>query len=130
MKVLVTHSCLTACYPMNYIGYQTLLSMEFSKQKYWSVAIPFSRGSFQPRDWTQVSCIAGGFFTLSATREAHCPRQTEWSINVSLFIELVLTAFLKFILLLDWMPSLSGHSINKHELYVILKSACLLYHYP
>ena len=25
------------------------------------VAIPFSRGSFQPRDWTQVSCIAGGF---------------------------------------------------------------------
>ena len=26
------------------------------------VAIPFSRVSFQPRDWTQVSCIAGGFF--------------------------------------------------------------------
>ena len=24
---------------------------------------PFSRGSSQPRDWTQVSCIAGGFFT-------------------------------------------------------------------
>ena len=23
------------------------------------VAIPFSRGSFRPRDWTQVSCIAG-----------------------------------------------------------------------
>ena len=22
-----------------------------------------SRGSSQPRDWTQVSCIAGGFFT-------------------------------------------------------------------
>ena len=27
------------------------------------VAFPFSRGSSQPRDWTQVSCIAGGFFT-------------------------------------------------------------------
>ena len=26
------------------------------------VAIPFSRGSSQPRDWTQVSCIAGRFF--------------------------------------------------------------------
>ena len=26
-------------------------------------AIPFSRGSSQPRDQTQVSCIAGGFFT-------------------------------------------------------------------
>ena len=30
----------------------------------WSgVAFPFSRESSQPRDWTQVSCIAGGFFT-------------------------------------------------------------------
>ena len=27
------------------------------------VAIPFSRGSSQPRDRTQVSCIAGEFFT-------------------------------------------------------------------
>ena len=31
------------------------------------VAIPFSRGSSQPRDWTQVSCIAGRFFTIWAT---------------------------------------------------------------
>ena len=34
------------------------------------VAIPFSRGSSQPRDWTQVSLIASGFFTSWATREA------------------------------------------------------------
>ena len=34
------------------------------------VAFPFSRGSSQPRDWTQVSCIAGGFFTNWVTREA------------------------------------------------------------
>ena len=27
------------------------------------VAFPFSRGSSQPRDQIQVSCIAGGFFT-------------------------------------------------------------------
>ena len=33
------------------------------------VAIPFSRGSSQLRDWTQVSCIAGEFFTSWATRE-------------------------------------------------------------
>ena len=31
---------------------------------------PFSRGSSQPRDWTRVSCTAGVFFTLWATREA------------------------------------------------------------
>ena len=34
------------------------------------VAIPFSRGSSQPRDRTQVSHIAGGFFISWATREA------------------------------------------------------------
>ena len=38
------------------------------------VAIPFSRGSSRPRDWIQVSCIAGRFFTIWATREANkCP---------------------------------------------------------
>ena len=34
------------------------------------VAMPSSRGSFQPRDWTQVSRIAGGFFTVWVTKEA------------------------------------------------------------
>ena len=34
------------------------------------VVIPFSRGSSQPKDKTRVSCIAGGFFTIWATREA------------------------------------------------------------
>ena len=34
------------------------------------VAIPFSRGSSWPRDWTWVSCITGGFFTIWASREA------------------------------------------------------------
>ena len=33
------------------------------------VAFPFSGGSSQPRDWTQVSHIAGTFFTDWATRE-------------------------------------------------------------
>ena len=32
------------------------------------VAIPFSRRSSQPRGWTQVSCTAGEFFTIWATR--------------------------------------------------------------
>ena len=34
------------------------------------VTIPFSRGSFQPRDQTQVSCIVSRFFNVWATREA------------------------------------------------------------
>ena len=39
------------------------------------VAISFSRGSSQHRDQTQVSCIAGGFFTSWTIREA----QEYWS---------------------------------------------------
>ena len=39
------------------------------------VAFPFSRGSSQPRDQTQVSCIAGRNFNSWATREA----QQYWS---------------------------------------------------
>ena len=34
------------------------------------VAYPFSSRSFLPRNWTRVSCIAGGFFTNWAIREA------------------------------------------------------------
>ena len=33
--------------------------------------MPFSRGYSQPRDRTQVTCIAGGFITVCATKEAH-----------------------------------------------------------
>ena len=40
-----------------------------------AVSFPLSRGSSQPRDQTQVSLIAGGFFTSGATREA----QEYWS---------------------------------------------------
>ena len=32
------------------------------------VAVPFSRGSSQHRDWTQVFCVAGRFFISWATR--------------------------------------------------------------
>ena len=34
------------------------------------VAMPFSRGSSQPRVWIWASCIIGRFFTVWATREA------------------------------------------------------------
>ena len=49
----------------------TIQSMEFSRPEYWS-GQPFrSPGDLpQPRDWTQVSCIAGRFFTSWVTREA------------------------------------------------------------
>ena len=46
------------------VAHQTPLPMEFTKARIleW-VAIPFSSGSPPNRDWTQMFCIAGGFFT-------------------------------------------------------------------
>ena len=41
------------------------------------VAYPFSRGTFQPRNWTRVSCIASTLFTSRATREALGKRKTK-----------------------------------------------------
>ena len=59
----------TLCNPMNYS--QPVLSVHEILQARileW-VAILFSRGSSQPSDRTWVSCIAGWFFTIWATRE-------------------------------------------------------------
>ena len=49
------------------VAHQTPLSMGFPGKNIEWVAIPFSRGSSWPRDWAQVSCIAGRFFTVWAT---------------------------------------------------------------
>ena len=54
----VAQLCLTLCDPMDY----TVLGILQARMLEW-VAYPFSRGSFQLRDCTYVSCIAGGFFT-------------------------------------------------------------------
>ena len=43
------------------------------------VTMPSSRGSSQPRDGTQVSCTAGGFFTIWASRETKTCMQVEVS---------------------------------------------------
>ena len=52
------------------VAHQTSLSMQFSRQEYWSGAIiPFSRGSSLPRGRTQVSWIAGRFFRVWAIRK-------------------------------------------------------------
>ena len=48
------------------------------------VAFTFSRGSSQPRDRTQVSCIAGRVFTNWAAREAHSKSKTGFEVRKSL----------------------------------------------
>ena len=49
------------------------------------VAIPFSRESSWPRDWTLVSCIAGGFFNISVTKQALLSQnisQITWILSI------------------------------------------------
>ena len=53
-----SHSVVTLCDPMDYTVHG-ILQVRILE---W-VAFPFSRGSSQPRDRTQVSHIAGGFVT-------------------------------------------------------------------
>jgi len=68
-SVNVTQSCLTLCDPMNYsLPGPTVHEILQTRIIEW-VAIPFSRGSSQPRDQPQFSGITGGFFTIWATRE-------------------------------------------------------------
>ena len=64
VKVKVAQLCPTLFDPMDYTVHGILQARILE-----GVAIPFSRESSQPRDQTQVSRIAGGFFTSWVTRE-------------------------------------------------------------
>ena len=57
-KVKVAQSCLTLCNPIDY----TVDGILKARILQW-IAFPFSRGSSQPKDQTEVSHIAGRFFT-------------------------------------------------------------------
>ena len=67
---LVTQSCLTLCDPMvcSPPGYS--VHGDSPGKNTALGAMPFFRGSSQPRDPTQVSLISGIVFTVWATREA------------------------------------------------------------
>ena len=70
MKVLVAQPCPTLCDLMDCsLPGSSVHGILQARTLEW-VALPFSRGSSQPRGQTWVSCIAGRFFTLWTTREA------------------------------------------------------------
>ena len=52
VKVLVAQLCPTLCDPMDYIACQASLSMEFSKQEYWS-GLPFPPPKDLPNPGTE-----------------------------------------------------------------------------
>ena len=70
--VCVCVSCLVMsdCDPKGYSPPGSSVHGIFQARILERVAILFPRESSQSRDWTQVSSIAGRFFTIRATREA------------------------------------------------------------
>ena len=66
--VLVTQLCLILCDPRDYSPPMSSVHGILQARILEWVAISFSRGSSQPRDWTWVSCIAGRIFTDWATK--------------------------------------------------------------
>ena len=74
VKVKIAQSCPTLCDPVDY----TVCGLLQARILEW-VAFPFSRGSSQPRDGTQVFRTAGRFFTSWATREAQ--KKVEMSLE-------------------------------------------------
>ena len=88
----VSQSCPTLCDPMDCSLPGFTDHGIFQARVLEWVAIAFSRGSSQPRDRTQVSCIVGRFFILWATREAQeengafssLPFQGSWGFSSAL----------------------------------------------
>ena len=66
---LLGHSCPTLCNPMHCSPPDSAVHGIFQARILEWVAISSSRGSAQPRDHTQISCTAGGFFTFWAIGE-------------------------------------------------------------
>ena len=115
MKVLVIQSCPTLCRPMvcNLPGSSVhgilqsrileCIAIPFSRsssqprdwthgilqtRKLECLAFPFPRGSSQLRDWTQVSCIAGVFFISWAIRESPIIKRKQYFFDCCLEINM------------------------------------------
>ena len=89
-QVLVSQLCLTLCNPMDCSSLDSCVHEILQGRILEWVAFPFSRGSSLPMDQTHVSRIAGGFFTMWATRVLRWTfRIVSWETSTS-----TLSAFL------------------------------------
>ena len=84
--VLVTQMCLTFCTPMDCSPPGSSVHGILQTRILVFIAIPFSRGSFWLRYQTWVSCIAGRFFTVCATKEALYTYTYIYSFKIFVYI--------------------------------------------
>ena len=91
--LLVAQSCPTLCDPVDRNLPDSSVHATLQARILEWVAIPLSRGSSQPRDWTRVTYIAGTCFTIWATRKT-------LRLGYSVWINIINIAIPKFI----WNP--------------------------
>ena len=86
-QVKFTQLCPILCDPMNY----TVYGMNSPGQNSGVGRRSLLQGISQPRDRTQVSCIAGWFFTSWATREAHNQEEAKemWQRNRTWYLRIL-----------------------------------------
>ena len=90
VNVKVTLSCWTLCDPMDHTVHGILQARILE----W-IAFPFSRGSSQPRDRTQVSHVTGRFYQLShkgspldfKTILENYGNQNSWNLHKNRYID-------------------------------------------
>ena len=99
---LLVQSCPTLCNPMDYTAHGILQA----RIQEW-VAFPFSRGSSQPRDRTQVFRIVGRFFTTEP-----CGKLWPWTKHFVLLSFSSLTKTVGIILRYKW-KGLEQHVIQR-----------------
>ena len=120
---LVAKSCLILCHPMDCSPPGSSVHGILQAKILEWVAISFSRGSAQPRNWTWVSCITGGFFAEMVTREAlRCIL-----FYVELFEAKVLLLKPRFFYLVASASQDKGTCphINSPSCYAVLSCMCL-----
>ena len=102
---LTTQSCPTLCDPIDSTVPPGSTVHETLQAVLDWAAILSCKGSFQPRNWTQVSCIAGGFFTVWATRKA----QIGWACHEFKF------------LIISWITEVLFSSVFPTQIFFCIK---------
>ena len=121
-KVKVAQLWPTLCDPMDCSPLGSSVHGILQARILESVAVPFSRGSSWPRDWTWVSSIAGRFFIIWATREAReRPKSGLNSVSKSVIFEFKKVSWLCCVargILVPWPgikpvpPAVEAQSLN------------------
>ena len=93
--VCISHSVMSDCGPLDCSPPGSSVHGILQARILEWVTISYSRGSSRHRDWTQVFCTAGRFFTVWATREVHVVEYTILQKNPRIITFLKLEAVRK-----------------------------------